>query len=503
MSAALAALQSLRKASGPRQTVGLDDETVRRFLDLDPSLGEAIQAAWAARQEYEDSFGEAIRGDEKALVDLVQEDYINFYPENTVNPYVALAAKGPWLVTTHGAVVHDNGGYGMLGMGHAPDPVLQTLAAPQVMANVMTPNISQKRFSAALKRECAQGRTDEPFSHFICMNSGSEAVTVACRISDVNAARLTAPGARHAGKRVTMLSLKDSFHGRTDRPALVSDSSRGTYRKHLRSHAAVEPAWITPANDVAALEATFARADREGVFIEMMLMEPVMGEGNPGEAITREFYDAARRLTRAHGALLLVDSIQAGIRGTGFLSLVNYPGFEDCDPPDMEPWSKALNGGQYPMSVLGLGPAAAALYVRGIYGNTMTTNPKALEVGCTVLANLTEAKRQNIRDRGAEAVAGLEALKAEFPGVITNVQGTGLLFSCELIPSIEVVGFEGIETWLRKHGLGVIHGGENSIRFTPWFGITSEEVDLIVDLVRRGLAAFTGEGEGQVRASAK
>jgi hypothetical protein len=62
-----------------------------------------------------------------------------------------------------------------------------------------------------------------------------------------------------------------------------------------------------------------------------------------------------------------------------------------------------------------------------------------------------------------------------------------------LHPSIEVVGYEGIETWLRKNGLGVIHGGENSLRFTPHFGITREEVALLVDLVRQGIRAFATE----------
>ena len=80
----------------------------------------------------------------------------------------------------------------------------------------------------------------------------------------------------------------------------------------------------------------------------------------------------------------------------------------------------------------------------------------------------------------------------EFPDLVTKVQGTGLLFSAELHPGIEVVGFDGIETWLRKHGLGVIHGGENSLRFTPHFGISTHEVDLIIDLVRRGIQAFAG-----------
>lgn len=73
--------------------------------------------------------------------------------------------------------------------------------------------------------------------------------------------------------------------------------------------------------------------------------------------------------------MLIIDSIQAGIRATGCLSLVDYPGFEDCEAPDMETWSKALNGGQYPLSVVGLSKRAAATYARGVYGNTMTTNP--------------------------------------------------------------------------------------------------------------------------------
>ena len=62
-----------------------------------------------------------------------------FLPAATVNPYVAIAARGPWIVTSHGAVIHDNGGYGMLGMGHGPDDVIHSMQQNWVMANVMTP----------------------------------------------------------------------------------------------------------------------------------------------------------------------------------------------------------------------------------------------------------------------------------------------------------------------------------------------------------------------------
>jgi hypothetical protein len=38
--------------------------------------------------------------------------------------------------------------------------------------------------------------------------------------------------------------------------------------------------------------------------------------------------------------------------------------------------------------------------------------------------------------------------------------------------------------------MGVIHGGDNALRFTPHFGLTSEEVDLMVDVTRAALRAF-------------
>ena len=67
------------------------------------------------------------------------------------------------------------------------------------------------------------------------------------------------------------------------------------------------------------------------------------------------------------------------------------------------------------------------------------------------------------------------------------MQGTGLLFSCELATNFKCYGGGSTEEFMREHGMGVIHGGTNSLRFTPHFAITSEEVDLIVDHVRQAL----------------
>jgi acetylornithine/succinyldiaminopimelate/putrescine aminotransferase len=224
------------------------------------------------------------------------------------------------------------------------------------------------------------------------------------------------------------------------------------------------------------------------MFIEAFFFEPVMGEGNPGQAIERPFYDAVRRLTRAHGSLMLVDSIQAGLRAHGVLSICDYPGFEDAEPPDMESYSKSLNAGQYPLSVLALTAEAAGLYRKGIYGNTMTTNPRAMDVACAVLHALTPELRRNIRERGQEFLDKFRALQQELGDRITRVQGTGLLFSLELNSKLyKCFGADSTEEYMRLQGCNVIHGGQNSLRFTPHFGITSEEVDLIVDATRQAL----------------
>jgi len=482
-----APLAPLRTHAGKRRTHGLDDAVLARFAG-NPDLRAAIAAAAAEYAAIRSEFAELLELDEDAQITAVQAGYVNFYPADAVNPYVALAARGPWVITLKGAVLHDSGGYGMLGFGHAPDAVIQAMAKPQVMANIMTPNLAQKRLDAALRREVGHTRGGCPYSAFMCLNSGSEAVSLAARMIDTHAKTMTDPGARYAGRTIKRLVVKGSFHGRTDRPALYSDSSRKTYQQHLASYRDETSVLTVAPYDTDALAQIFAEADRQGWFIEAMFLEPVMGEGDPGRSVPPAFYALARALTREHGSLLLIDSIQAGLRATGCLSIIDYPGFEREAAPDLETWSKALNAGQYPLSVLAATAETAAIYQRGTYGNTMTTNPRALEVACAVLAQLTPEVRANIRQRGREALDKLRALQAELgPEVITAVQGTGLLFSCELAIRFTCYGDGSIEQWLREHGIGVIHGGANSLRFTPHFAISEGELELLVEMVGRAL----------------
>lgn len=481
--------KAMRAVGGQIQTKGLPDDVIERFAESDPLLGRAFDEAWEGYLALREEFPDYLGLDEADQAAAVQKGLVNFYAPDAVTPYVSLAARGPWIITTKGAVLHDSGGYGMLGMGHAPDRVLEAMSRPHAMANVITPNFSQLRLLNALRREIGRRHpTGCPFTGFLFMNSGSEAVTVAARISDINAKLRTDTGGTHAGKTIRRLSLKGGFHGRTDRPAQFSDSTLRVYTKHLATFRDRDALFTVEPNNVEQLREAFAGANARGEFIEALFMEPVLGEGNPGFAVNREFYDVARDLTKMHGALLLVDSIQAGLRTHGCLSIIDYPGFEDCDPPDMEAFSKALNAGQYPLSVLAMTPDVTPLFRHGVYGNTMTTNPRAMDVACAVLESVTPTLRANIRDRGIQLAEGLRSLAKEMDGPITGIQGTGLLVSCALDPEhYRAYGAGSTEEYLRTKGIGVIHGGANALRYTPHFAVTPEEIDLILDATRDAL----------------
>ncbi len=262
-SPSLDALQSIRAASGPAWTRGLADEVVEQFVACDPRLPRAIEAAVEQRAKMRASHGELFLLAEKDLCRLLQHRILNFYSAPSINPYVPLAALGPWIVTTHGAVVHDSGGYGMLGLGHAPAAVLDAMREPHVMANVMTPSFSQYRLTERLTREIGRSRGTCPFDKFVFLNSGSEAVTFTCRVADIHARLMTDPGGRRAGCTVRRLAIVDGFHGRTEGPARLSQSCRPGYAKHLASYRDPDALAFIPLNDVPALREAFAGAERE------------------------------------------------------------------------------------------------------------------------------------------------------------------------------------------------------------------------------------------------
>ena len=120
----LSKLEVIRNNSGDSDTAGLSDSVILSFLAQDSSLKEAILQAFDYHLALRQLVGnEILMKSESSLVKYLQEGFVNFYAPATINPYVAIGAQGPWIITSHGAVIHDNGGYGMLGSGHGPEKI--------------------------------------------------------------------------------------------------------------------------------------------------------------------------------------------------------------------------------------------------------------------------------------------------------------------------------------------------------------------------------------------
>ena len=462
-----------------KNTTGIPLRLTKKFFN-DKNLNKAIEKAIPILNSFKKN---------KLKIDnnTVQKDVLNFYNKDTIVPFSPISAQGPWLIDKNASIIYDTGGYGMLGFGHCPEWSLEILGKPHVMANIMTPNDIQYEFIEVLKQKIGMNRVDLkcPYSKFAFLNSGSEGMEFALRVSDINK--------KHSVKKSAYIVLKNGFHGRTTSASILSDSTRKSYKKYLRSFMFDKPVFTVMLNNTENLYEKFHLLKNE-YEIDSIVMEPVMGEGNPGEMISKDFYNLARKLTKDHDANLIIDSVQAGIRTNGYLSVVDYPNLRDQEAPDMEVFSKAINAGQYPLSVIAVNEKIADRFKTGIYGNTMTGNPKALEIGIATLNQITPELIKHIQIQGVKFKLMLESVKKNFPFIAISVSGKGLLAAIHINEKIPVVKEDiGLEYFCRKNGLNVIHGGKNALRFTPRFDITDDEIELIQNLLMFTFDEYTNK----------
>ena len=109
----------------------------------------------------------------------------------------------------------------------------------------------------------------------------------------------------------------------------------------------------------------------------------------------------------------------------------------------------------------------------------MTSNPRALDVAMATLSQITPEVQRNITRQGKYFLGSLKRLEMKYD-FVDGINGTGLLMSLFLNEEYSNID---VEMDLRRRGLGVIHGGGNSIRFTPWFLVTDEEIDMVCEIL--------------------
>jgi acetylornithine/N-succinyldiaminopimelate aminotransferase len=258
-----------------------------------------------------------------------------------------------------------------------------------------------------------------------------------------------------------VISTVNAFHGRT----LMTVTAGG--QPKYSSGFGPNPAGFThiPYNDVAALEAEFAH----GNDICAVMLEPMQGEGGmtPG---TPAFLQAARRLTKEHGALFILDEIQSGMGRTGTLFSYMQKGFV----PDILTSAKGLGGG-FPIGAMLTTTEIAAAFSAGVHGSTFGGNPLACAVAGAVfdIINTTEVL-DGVKARHALFMEGLKAINARRP-VFSALRGEGVWLGCELAE--EWRGKAGaVMQAAGDAGLLVLMAGPDVIRLAPPLTISLDEI---------------------------
>jgi acetylornithine/N-succinyldiaminopimelate aminotransferase len=293
------------------------------------------------------------------------------------------------------------------------------------------------------------------FSRVFFSNSGTESIEGALKI------------ARRWGidqGKTEVISFSNAFHGRT--MGALSLMDRDSYRKGFGPFLA--HCCVSPFNDIESLgRAVSAKT-------AAVVLEFIQGEGGI-VPVSREFVQALRSLKERFGFLLIADEIQSGIGRTG-----KFFGFQHYDiAPDIVVVAKPLGGGLPLGAILGT-EAVAGVLEPGAHGTTFGGNPVACAAGIAVLhAIVGEGVMQQAAARGKFLMNGLLQLQNEFPALVKEVRGYGLMVGMELTREGESI----VQT-LRDRGVLLNCTSQTVLRFLPPLIVEERHITETLGLLR-------------------
>lgn len=294
---------------------------------------------------------------------------------------------------------------------------------------------------------------------FFC-SSGTEAVETAIKM-----ARRHHYANGHS-ERFRIIAVEGAFHGRST-GALAACSSD----KAKEGFGPLMPGFEHVAfNDFGALEKAVAKETAA------IILETIQGEGGMREH-TPEYLQVARQIADEHGILLIFDEIQCGYGRTGALFA-----YKDCGIlPDIVTCAKGIGNG-FPLAAVLATHRAASGMKQGTHGSTYGSNPLAMAVGDAVLSEiLADGFLEKVKKYGSRLKAELIALMYDFPHLITEVRGRGMMLGLELAnPHMKYP----LADALRSRGLLVAPAVSNVLRILPPLIIEEEQIREAAEILR-------------------
>lgn len=267
-------------------------------------------------------------------------------------------------------------------------------------------------------------------------------------------------------KRVQIITLNNSFHGRT----IATLEATGQDKFHQNFYPFTAGFKYVDANDLAAME------DAMDDTVCAVLMELVQGESGV-RPLDAGYVKAVEALCKEKDILLIIDEIQTGVGRTGtFFSYEQY-GIQ----PDLVSCAKGLGGG-VPTGAFLAGEKAADILQPGDHGTTFGGNALAMAAANVVLDQVGDpAFLADVKRKGDKFMHAISAIDSDH---IQDVRGMGLMIGIEVGP--EAIADDLAK--LREKGLLALKAGAGTIRLLPPLIISDEQIDQAVNVMKEVLA---------------
>jgi 4-aminobutyrate aminotransferase-like enzyme len=202
-----------------------------------------------------------------------------------------------------------------------------------------------------------------------------------------------------------------------------------------------------------------------------VLAEPIQGEGGIRMASGR-FFRRLRVLTRVYDVPLLFDEIQTGFGATGRMWAHQH--FDLPAPPDVVTWAKKAQNG-----VLFVSEELATFFQEEKKFNTTWEGDAVGMV--RLMATIDRVRLEDVERTGALLRGGLERLARDFPELLSNVRGLGVMLGFDVA---RADWRDVLRDRAFRRGLLLLAAGERTLRVYPRYDTEPYAIEEAVTILR-------------------
>lgn len=287
-------------------------------------------------------------------------------------------------------------------------------------------------------------------------NSGAEANECA-----IKAARLYSYN-KYGEGRSTIVTLKNSFHGRT----ITTLAATGQDVFHTKFGPFTEGFVYCEADNIEELRRLVSENNCCAIMFEV-----VQGEGGI-RVLSKEFVAEIAALAKEKDLITIVDEVQTGNGRTG--KLYGYMNYDI--QPDVVTTAKGLGGG-LPIGVCMLGKKMKDVFTPGTHGSTFGGNPVCCAGAYSVLSRVDDKLMQEVAEKSAYIRSELEDATG-----VESVSGMGLMLGIETQRPAGDIIKEAMEQGV------LVLSAKTKVRLLPPLNISMEDLKTAIAILKEVIA---------------